>query len=194
MIHLFFLASPLEGGDPAECPASAGEDCLQRFGSAIEVEGSDGALFEVQEGARLEVPMFPGQRCSDPDVFQLADGRWGMYINELEHTALYVSDELHGTYEPMETLGMPPFFTQMDHGLGVGYYHPENEEYWTYINYPEGVLTGEEVNIVIQRAVHQDFDDVIQPEAFDTVIHGGDGSGLPEKYWAASPGFTVNRP
>jgi len=194
LIHLFFLASLVENGDPAECPTSSTEQCTQRFGSAIEVEGSDGALFEIQEGMRLEIPLQPGERCSDPDVFQMADGRWAMYITWREGTALFTSDELHGTYEPAAELGSPPYIAPPFLGLGVGHYNPLTEQYWTYINYPEEINGGPEVNIVIQRAIHDSLDFTLQENDFETVISGGDTSGLPLGYWAASPGFTLNTP
>ena len=194
LLHLFFLASDISGEprDPAECPETSTTPCTQRFRSAIEVEGSDGALFEVQEDSRLEISLNPGERSSDPDVFRLVDGRWGMYITWLKRTALFVSDDLHGTYEPAEELGMPPFLGPPDRMVASGFYNEQTGQYWTYADTPLPLSSGFEVGI--QRAVHDDVNEVLNISDFETVVRGGDESGLPSGYWAASPGITLNQP
>ena len=50
------------------------------------------------------------------------------------------------------------------------------------------------VMIDIKLATHDNFSTQLQPINFSTVIESNDGSGLPESYWAASPGFTFNQP
>ena len=92
------------------------------FRSAIEVEGSDGTIFEIQEEPNLVIDIAPGERASDPDVFQLADGRWGMLITWLEGTAFFTSDTLHGEYLPAEHLGSPPYLADPFYGLGVSHF------------------------------------------------------------------------
>lgn len=192
LIHLFFLASSVASGDPAECPATSTETCTQRFASAIEVEGSDGAEFTVYPEWNLEIELQPGERASDPDVFQLRDGRWAMYITWREGTAMFVSDTLHGTYTPMEGLGMPPYIASPYFGLGVGYYHAQTDMYWTFVNTPTSRDDGDGINISIQRAEHVDFTELIDSE-LQTVLQQG-SSGIPENYWTASPGFALNTP
>jgi hypothetical protein len=194
LIHLFFLASEVSGHDPADCPEDNEGPCQQYFRSAIEVEGSDGTLYELQETPNLVVELQPGQRASDPDVFQLKDGRWGMMITWLEGTAFFVSDTLHGEYQPADGLGDPPYIADPFYGLGVSHYIPEDDQYWTYINYPGEIPGSEEVMIRIERAVHDNFDRKLSESDFQSVIKEGDGSGLPQNYWAASPGFTFNQP
>jgi len=194
LIHLFFLSSEVENGDPAECPSSSTESCTQYFRSAIEVEGSDGTLFELQDTPNLVIDIAPGERASDPDVFQMADGRWGMLITWLEGTALFTSDTLHGEYQPAEELGYPPFLTEAFYGLGVSHYMPEEDVYWTYVNTPQDIPGTQDIMIQIERAVHTNFDNLLSPSDFEIVLQDNDGSGLPEGYWAASPGFTLNRP
>ena len=194
LIHLFFLSSEVENGDPAECPSTSTAPCTQYFRSAIEVEGSDGTLYEIVDTPNLVIDIAPGERASDPDVFQMADGRWGMMITWLEGTALFVSDTLHGEYTPAEALGNPPFLTDPFYGLGVSHYIPEEDAYWTYVNTPQDIVGTEDILIQIERAVHINFDRLLSPSDFEVVLKEDDGSGLPEGYWAASPGFTLNRP
>ena len=194
LIHLFFLSSEVDGGDPAECPTDSPTNCTQYFRSAIEVEGSDGTLFDIQEEPNLVIEIEPGDRASDPDVFQLADGRWGMLITWLEGTAFFVSDTLHGEYRPVIELGDPPYLTDPFYGLGASHYIPEEDVYWTYVNTPQDIPGTQEIMIQIERAIHSDFDTKLTPSDFEVVIKEGDGSGLPNGYWAASPGFTFNHP
>ena len=139
------------------------------------------------------IEIAPGERASDPDVFQLADGRWGMLITWLEGTAFFVSDtctesmfllrnsDHHRTYRPF-------------YGLGVSHYIPDEDVYWTYVNTPQDIPGTQEFMIQIERAIHADFDNTLTPSDFDVVLKEGDGSGLPSGYWAASPGFTFNQP
>tara|TARA_B100001093_G_scaffold340170_1_gene324969 strand:- start:237 stop:1274 length:1038 start_codon:yes stop_codon:yes gene_type:complete len=194
LIHLFFLSSEVEGGDPAECPEDSATDCTQYFRSAIEVEGSDGTIFDIQEAPNLVIDISPGDRASDPDVFRLADGRWGMLITWLEGTAFFVSDTLHGEYLPAEHLGSPPYLADPFYGLGVSHYIPDEGVYWTYVNTPQDIPGTENIMLQIERAVHTDFDQKLHSTDFEIVLQESDGSGLPNGYWAASPGFTFNRP
>ena len=194
LLHLFFLSSEIDNGDPAECPANSETPCTQYFRSAIEVEGSDGTLFDIQDEPNLVVDIAPGERASDPDVFQLADGRWGMLITWLEGTAFFTSDTLHGEYLPAEELGTPPYLADPFYGLGVSHYIADEEMYWTYVNTPQDIPGTEAFMLQIERAVHRDFEQKLDTVDFEVVLSEADGSGLPSGYWAASPGFTLNRP
>ena len=124
----------------------------------------------------------------------MADGRWGMLITWLEGTALFTSDTLHGEYQPMEELGYPPFLTEPFYGLGVSHYIQEEDVYWTYVNTPQDIPGTEDIMIQIERAVHTNFEDTLNQNDFEVVLQENDSSGLPEGYWAASPGFTFNQP
>ena len=187
-LHMFFLASYVRG-DPAECQEeSQSEPCTQVFGSAIEVEGSDGTAFERQPGSRLELPLYYNERICDPDVFQSADGSWVMYIAQFEGTAAYTSPDLHGTYEPVESLGNPPYISRPMYGLGVGHYDRESDQYWTYVNYPEYDA------INIQRATHSGLEQRLSSDDFEVVVGVDTVPELSTGQWAASPGFAVNVP
>ncbi|MCB9745670.1 MAG: hypothetical protein H6740_24060 [Alphaproteobacteria bacterium] len=191
LIHMFYLDSPITDGDPAECPRDAVEPCEMAFGSAIEVDGSDGTLFEPVDGARVTVTLQPGERASDPDIFRTAEG-WGLLITWLEGSSLYLSDSLHGGYAAVPTLGEMSQLSEPFAGVSAGHYDPETQDYWLYVTWPEPTGGAGPPDIQVRRAVFEGFDRTLTAGDFSPTWVGGDGSGLPEGYWAASPGFAEN--
>lgn len=192
LIHVFYLVSEVEDGDPAECPADSATPCTQYFGSAIEVPDSDGARFEPQPGWRVQVELQPGQRASDPDIFRTAEG-WGLLITWLEGSSLFLSEALHGEYAPVPELGALSQLAEPFAGVSAGHYDPETGSYQTFVTWPEPpAQQGQEPDIQVRRAVHDSLTERLAPEDFEVVWAGGDGSGLPEGFWAASPGFAEN--
>ena len=68
-IVLFFMHG-LRGADPAQClPGES--SCVKYFGSATEVDGSDGKLFKLDDGYRTSITVGVGGHlgASDPDIF-----------------------------------------------------------------------------------------------------------------------------
>ncbi|MCB9760679.1 MAG: hypothetical protein H6739_12625 [Alphaproteobacteria bacterium] len=187
LIHMFYLDSAVEDGDPADCTADRAP-CTQRFGSAVEVEGSDGVDFVIQEGSRFELTLQAGDRASDPAVFATPFG-YVMYILLNEATLALVSDTLHGRYTPVAALpeGM---LTEPYYGLMVGQWDHERQLIRSYASVPLPRGQGQQPDIVIQLAEHADLDAPLT--AWQTVVEGGDPPELPEGYWAASPGLAEN--
>ncbi len=177
-IILFFLNSTGSTGDPAGCPTYP---CTKYFDSAIEVEGSDGTRFILQEGHRKIVELTQaGQTASDPDIFK-GNSNFILYISRGGSTLAFHSDSLLGEY-----LSFPNLTDDiLTHSGGVpcGYFNCEKEEYWTYVH------TNNEGKVVIRRAVHSGFD--LQVENFTTVIDGNI-IGNPNAT-AESPGFCLNK-
>ena len=68
-IVLFFMHG-LRGSDPAQCLPEE-SSCVKHFGSATEVEGSDGQLFKLDDGYRTSITVGDGRHlgASDPDIF-----------------------------------------------------------------------------------------------------------------------------
>jgi len=182
---VIFFMHGIMGGDPAQCPP--GEmTCTKNFGSATEVEGSDGTRFTVDDGARVAITLGTVYRsASDPDIF--SDGRdYFLYISHGSSVTVWTSPELRGTYKQ---LNVPPmgFFILNSGGVPSAYYNAGNGEFWSYTH------VHQQVGMVIRRAVHKDFTMQLQENAWQTVI-SGEGIGLGQGVNVESPGFAVNAP
>lgn len=178
-INLFFLNSTGLIGDPAGC---ASYPCTKIFDSAVEIPGSDGKSFIAQPGHRATIVLNSGA-ASDPDIFY--DGvKYIMYISMGQSTAAYSSTTLHDSYNPI--IPLPNGMITDQGGVPCGYFDPTTSKYWTYVNrkQPDG-------NMVINLAVHDNFNSQLQLANFVTVI-SGKSIGLDPWVYAESPGFCVN--
>jgi hypothetical protein len=183
---MFFLFGE-KGSDPAMCPPGEAT-CVKQIGSAIEVEGSDGGEFIVQEGDRIQAEIGEGKpfmSLSDPDIF--TDGRdFYLLLSHGTWISAWTSKELHGTYKKLEVSPMG-FLSTGSGGVASGYYHPEEGRYWIFsnIHLDEGM--------VIRFAETKDLTNELGEGAWSKVITG-EGIGLGPGFNAESPGFTVNEP
>ncbi len=179
-IALFFLRGT-PGSDPAGCPA--GTACVKRFGSATEVEGSDGAAFTLDTGDRVSLTAGAGQAylgASDPDVFP--DGtRWVCYVSHGPSMSVWTSASLRGSYTRLGDL------TKGTGGVGAGHFDAGTGKYWTFAHvFDKGVAT-------VRRAVHDRLDRTLGEAEMEAVVTAA-SLGLPPTVQVQSPGFLVNAP
>ncbi len=176
-IVLFFLNSTGSTGDPAGCPTLP---CTKYFDSAVEIDGSDGTMFRLQDGHRAEIQLEQSPAsASDPDIFY--DGsQYILYISQGANTLAYHGDSLHGSYVPISSING---VLTHEGGVPCGYYDPDTQQYWTYVHGNDAGST------VIKRAVHSDFS--MQPNNFTTVINYS-LIGDPMTTTSESPSICVN--
>jgi len=181
-IALFFLEGRL-GSDPAGCPPGQAT-CTQRFGSATEVDGSDGARFTVDTGTRVQIEVgqgLPYVGASDPDIF--FDGsRWVIYVSHGANTSTWTSPDFRGTYVKRSDL-----VTDGSGGIPAGHFDAASLKYWTYTHVPRNGYQ------IIRRAVHDTLDRKLTESDWTTVLSGA-SIGLGATFNVASPGFAVNAP
>ena len=91
---LFFLPG-IPGQDPAQC-AQGESSCVRQIRSAVEVAGSDGTQFTVDQGARVTETITSGA-FSDPDIF-FNGTEWVLYVSRGPSVHAYTSSTLQGTY------------------------------------------------------------------------------------------------
>ncbi len=176
-IVLFFLNSTGIMGDPARCQSYP---CTKYFDSAVEVEGSDGTRFVLQNGHRLTMQLNNNESAADPDVF--FDGtNYYMYIANNGAVAVAKSNALHGSYSLLTSL--PNGILTTEGSVPCGYYDAENNEYWTFVHKPENGTK------YIKRAVHSDFS--TQLTSFEVVLSGSI-IGEDSLTTTESPGITLN--
>ena len=155
-LTLFFLYGRI-GGDPAGCMPDQ-TTCENRFGSATEVEGSDGLEFAVDEGDRATVTIStagPIRTASDPDIY--FDGKeYILYIAYGPSISLWTSSDLRGTYTQSTVLpgGM---LTNGTGGVAAGYFDPITQKYWTYAH-----VSNQNERVIIHVAVHDDLEDQLE--------------------------------
>lgn len=184
-LTLFFLYGQ-KGGDPAGCLPSE-TTCEKRFGSATEVEGSNGAQFIVDEGDRAIVTLSGNLRsASDPDIF--FDGsQYILYISHGPSISVWTSPELRGAYTQVS---IPPdgLFSAGTGGVACGYFDAASGQYWTFSHASQqgGAAT-------IQRAVHSDFSQRLDSDDWVIVLTGA-SLDLTATTHVESPGFAVNAP
>jgi hypothetical protein len=186
-LTLFFLYGRI-GGDPAQClpPETT---CENRFGSATEVEGSDGASFTVDEGNRAMVALSTSgsiRTASDPDIF--FDGaQYVLYIAYGPSISVWTSPELRGTYTQVAALpgGM---LSNSTGGVASGYFDPITQQYWTFAH-----ASGQNQATSIRRAVHVNLSRQLTESDWVVVI-SGESVGLTQTTNIESPGFAVNAP
>jgi hypothetical protein len=182
---LFFLYG-MTGGDPAHC-GSGETSCRKVFGSATEVEGSDGEEFILDDGDRAVVTINsdegPVYTASDPDIF--FDGeQYVMYITYGPEVSVWTSSDLRGEYTEI--------FDELSGGaagIPSGFFDSGSEKYWTYGHgRPSGDI--DEPNVIL-RAVHTTLDETVPADEWETVL-SGESIGLGEDVMVESPGFAVN--
>lgn len=179
-IALFFLHGT-SGSDPAGCPA--GTTCVKRFGSATEVDGSDGAAFTLDTGDRVSLSVgsgLPYLTASDPDVF--SDGsRFVCYVSHGPSMSVWTSPALRGSYARLGDL------TTGTGGVGAGHYDAGTGKYWTFAHvFVRGVPT-------VRRAVHDRLDRTLTEADMEDVVTPA-SLGLAPTVQVQSPGFLVNVP
>lgn len=185
-LTLFFLFGRI-GGDPAACMPEE-TSCENRFGSATEVEGSDGANFILDEGDRVIVPLSvsgPIRTASDPDVF--FDGTlYYLYIAYGPSISVWTSSELRGTY--VQSADLPGGMLNNDSGgVASGYYDPETKRYWTFAHFSD-----QNQLALIHRAAQTSLtQQIIDPE---WITISSESVGLAATMNIESPGFAINQP
>lgn len=180
-IVLFFLNSTgLVGQDPAGCQTYP---CIKYFDSAVEVAGSDGTEFVIQNGHRTELTLANSPlTASDPDIY--FDGtKYIMYVSQGSNTLAYESSSLHGTYTAFPNLSNATLTSEG--GIPCGHYDAATGKYWTYVH---ANVSGE---TVIKQAIHNDFNSQLNSGNFSTVI-SGPILGYPSDTKTESPGFCEN--
>ncbi len=186
-LTLFFLYGRI-GGDPAGCLPSE-STCENRFGSATEVEGSDGASFTVDEGDRVTVTVSssgPIRTASDPDIF--FDGtQCILYIAYGPSISVWTSPELRGDYTQVVALpgGM---LTNNTGGVASGTFDPITQQYWSFAH-----VSAQNQTTTIRRAVHANLSRQLTESDWVVAISGA-SVGLTATTNVESPGFAVNAP
>ena len=148
-IVLFFLEG-IPGIDPARCPQN--RPCKKRFLSATEREGSQGMIFDLDEGIRLDLPIMGNEFASDPDIFIGRDNLFYMYISRGQGTQVFVSSTLRGEYNEIGWL------TKNNGGVACGYYDHQTDSFWSFTskNVPQKWIQE------IRYDTHHDFESQIQ--------------------------------
>ena len=148
-IVLFFLEG-IPGIDPARCPQN--QPCTKRFLSATERGGSQGMIFDLDQGVRLDLSINGNEFASDPDIFVGRDDLFYMYISRGQGTQVFVSDTLRGEYKEIGWL------TKNNGGVGCGYYDRQTDSFWSFTskNVPKPWIQE------IRYEIHRDFDTQIQ--------------------------------
>ncbi len=158
---VLFLLHGRTGSDPAVCPPGQ-PTCVQRFGSATEIPGSDGTQFKLDEGDRVRIALGePGapRSASDPDIF--FDGRrWVLYISHGLSTSVWTADQLRGSYQKLGDLALGTG------GVAAGHFDSLSGRYWTYAHSVKDGVS------VIRRAVHAALGDLLSEADWQTVITG----------------------
>ena len=182
-VVLFFLRGR-PGSDPAGCPSGV-SSCLQQFGSATEVDGSDGARFRLDGGDRASITVGTAatyRSASDPDIF--FDGRqWVLYVSHGPSVSAWTSATLQGTFAKVGDL------TTGTGGVPAGHFDAATARYWTYVHAPS---TPGGPN-VIRRAVHDALDMALAATSLETVV-GPAVFGLAANVSVESPGIALDVP
>lgn len=179
---LFFLYGKEKGVNPAGCLPEE-ESCTQHFGSATEVEGSDGTQFSLDNGDRVQVELSEGgeSSASDPDIF--FDGKqYILYIAHAESLSVWTSSDLRGEYSQVNQR-----LSNQSGGVGSGYYDQASGTYWSYVHNTDPD-TG---SSTIRWASHTTFLELLGEGEWNTVISAST-LGLDDDYSVASPSFAVN--
>ncbi len=177
LINLFFLNSTGIMGDPAQC---ASPPCIRNFDSAIEVPGSDGTQFVVQNGHRISITVNGNWGPTDPDLF--SDGaNYYLYLSQGTTTLVYRSSTLHGSYSALTTL---PNGNQLTNSAGIpsGMYRVDQGLYYSYGHMNNAGQTE------IRLATHTNFN--AQP-TYSAIVTAA-STGLASTVSVASPGICEN--
>ena len=176
---LFFMEG-FEGSDPATCPPGE-STCTKYFLSATEVPGSLGTAFSLDPGNRMEIVLNEQQRiAADPDIFIGPDGYY-QYVSRGQNTQVFFSDQLRGTYVPIDTVN-DGLLVMGGGGVPAGYYHTEDEHFWTFVT-----TNADEGKTDIRLARHGSLYTPLRFDDFDTVLSGADA--ISNDYLVSSPGF-----
>ena len=178
-IVLFFLEG-IPGIDPARCPQN--KPCSKQFLSATERKGSQGFVFDLDEGVRLNLPISGHEFASDPDIFVGRDGLFYMYISRGQGTQVFISKQLRGEYKEQGWL------TQQNGGVACGHFDNLSNMFWSYTskNVPQPWIQE------IRYETHDDFDDL----QFSKSLFSQDmlGNSKHHVMMHGSPGFFQNHP
>ena len=121
---LFFMEAQ-EGVNPATCPLG-NLDCSKYFLSATEVSGSQGSVYSIDDGVRIEIQLSDSQRiAADPDIFRGPDGYY-QYVSRGQNIQVFFSPDLRGTYHPLSTLD-DGILTRGGGGVPAGHYDFEQD-------------------------------------------------------------------
>lgn len=177
-IVLFFMHG-LRGADPAQClPGES--SCVKYFGSATEVDGSDGKLFKLDDGYRTSITVGVGGHlgASDPDIF--FDGnQYVLYISHGTAISVWTSRSLKGNYSHVGDLSVT------EGGVPSGYYHQNTGKYWTFSHITQDGVT------IIRRANHTELTKNLSEQKWVNVV-SAPVLGLSPSMDTGSPGFAVN--
>ncbi|MBI2898963.1 MAG: hypothetical protein HYY17_02150 [Planctomycetes bacterium] len=157
------------------------------FGSATEVEGSDGAMFVTDEGMRLEIPRSGTELYTDPDIFRGPNG-YVLYVSYGPSVLAFTCSALRGTYAAVAALPNAYLARNLG-GVPSGHYDATNGTYWTYVH-----TTLANGMTVIRRAVHATLDTPLAESDFATVLSGAGFPGLGAAISVESPGVAPNEP
>lgn len=167
-------------GNLGLCPPGV-SSCVKEFLSAVEVIGTDGAMFEGVPGVPVSVQLQQGQGAWDPDWF--FDGqRYVCYISRGQSVQVYTSSSLHGTYSLHSALPNGMLVSGFG-GVPSGRFDPVTQRYWTYVHTTRNGQT------VVRRAVHASLDQPLRDEDFQTVLQP---SALGISGTVGSPGIAPN--
>ena len=180
-IVLFFLHCRYQGSSTHCFDSDAG---TQRniepehfIGSAVEVEGSDGAEFVLVGGDRLTT-----KNGTDPDIF--FDGsRYVLYVSYGPSVGAYSSLTLHGSY--ISTLPSRGFLSKAG-GVPSGYYDAAVKLYQSFVH----AASGADNIAVIKTVAHQDLSSEIKNASWKTILTAEE-LGLAATTTIESPGILV---
>ena len=183
-IVLFFMEGQ-EGVNPATCP-TGDLDCSKYFLSATEEPGSQGSVYFMDDGVRMEIQLSSAQRiAADPDIFHGPDGYY-QYVSRGQNIQVFFSTELRGTYQSLSGLD-DGILTRGGGGVPAGYYDAEQGLFYTFVTTSVDGAISE-----IRLATHPSLDTPIERDSFETIISGA--QLFSEGHLVASPGVLALEP
>lgn len=126
---LFFLP-----GQPGQDPASCGSQpsCVREIRSAVEIQGSQGARFEVTSVSHASVTI--DQSCrggdcffSDPDIFHNGQ-TWVLYISRGRSVEAWTGQDILSSFDPFSRV------SDDSGGVPAGIWDPDQSTVFTYVS------------------------------------------------------------
>ena len=164
---LFYLPG-VKGQDPAMCPEDV-ESCTKEIHSARS-SLSTLPLFQLVLESRVEAELNtkPDSGAiisfSDPDIIQLEDGSYLLYVSSGSNSLVYVGSDLDGSFESPSDDGELVFASEKEGGVPSAVQDLSTGDVWLYVHKDD-----EDGNRIIKRAVSDGITELSSSD-FKTVI------------------------
>lgn len=175
---LFYLPG-IRGQDPASC-AEGEETCIKEIHSArSSLETLP--IFQLVDGARVEAQagdIFISGNLggfSDPDIIQLEDGSYLLYVSSGANALAYTGSDIDGTFENPNNDEELLFASKQQGGVPSAIQDPETGLIWLYVHKGEDGITTirRSVSDGITALLESDYDVVIDNSIFDDDSYSG---------------------